>query len=86
MHTCPMSTGDTLHVGGPVGPVGSPNVNIGSMPAARVNDRAVCSGPQDLIVAGSATVFINGMPAARLGDGTAHGGIIVAGCFTVNIG
>lgn len=86
MHTCPMSTGNTPHVGGPVGPVGSPNVNIGGIPAARVNDMALCTGPVDQIIAGSNTVFINGKPAARMGDSTAHGGSIVAGCLTVNIG
>jgi uncharacterized Zn-binding protein involved in type VI secretion len=35
---------------------------------------------------GSATVLIQGRPAARMGDQTAHGGTIVAGCFTVLIG
>jgi len=86
MHTCPASTGDTPHVGGPLGPAGSPNVNIGGIPAARVNDPAVCTGPPDQISAGSTTVFINGKPAARMGDSTAHGGKVIQGCFTVNIG
>jgi uncharacterized Zn-binding protein involved in type VI secretion len=35
---------------------------------------------------GSVTVLIGGMPAARMGDPTAHGGVIVLGCFTVLIG
>jgi len=56
------------------------------MPAARVGDMAVCVGPPDVIALGSFTVLIGGMPAARMGDLTAHGGTIVLGCPTVNIG
>jgi uncharacterized Zn-binding protein involved in type VI secretion len=59
---------------------------IGSLPAARITDMATCVGPPDVIVKGSATVLIGGLPAARQGDMTAHGGIIVMGCFTVIIG
>jgi uncharacterized Zn-binding protein involved in type VI secretion len=47
---------------------------------------AVCVGPPDSIVQGSATVLIGGKPAARMGDSTAHGGSIVMGCPTVLIG
>ena len=86
MHTCPMITGVVPHVGGPVMPPGAPTVLIGGMPAARVGDMVTCVGPPDTIVAGSGTVMIGGMPAARLGDSTAHGGVIVLGCFTVMIG
>jgi uncharacterized Zn-binding protein involved in type VI secretion len=77
--------GPVPHVGGPVS-AGCPTVNIGYMPAARVNDTLVCVGPPDTISAGSPTVIIGNQPAARLGDPTAHGGVIVAGCPTVNIG
>jgi uncharacterized Zn-binding protein involved in type VI secretion len=56
------------------------------MPAARVTDHAVCVGPPDTIVKGSATVFIGHMPAARIGDMTMHGGVIVMGFPTVMIG
>jgi uncharacterized Zn-binding protein involved in type VI secretion len=61
-------------------------VLIGSLPAARVTDMATCVGPPDVIVMGSSTVMIGGLPAARVGDMTAHGGVIVLGCPTVNIG
>lgn len=54
--------------------------------AARVGDMCVCVGPPDSIAKGSSTVKINGIPAARLGDMTVHGGSIVAGAPTVNIG
>lgn len=87
MHTCPMvSPGPVPHVGGPILPPGEPTVMIGGMPAARVGDMATCVGPPDTIALGSATVMIGGMPAARLGDMTSHGGSIIMGCPTVNIG
>lgn len=88
MHTCPMVTPGTPpvpHVGGPI-VVGSPNVMIGFMPAARVSDMLTCVGPPDMIAKGSATVLINFLPAARLGDLTAHGGVITVGCPQVLIG
>jgi uncharacterized Zn-binding protein involved in type VI secretion len=61
-------------------------VLIGSLPAARVGDMAVCVGPPANIVMGSFTVLIGGQPAARMGDNTAHGGVIVMGWPTVLIG
>ena len=89
MHTCPMQTPGVPpipHVGGPITGPGQPNVLIGGMPAAKVGDMAVCVGPPDSIVKGSATVMIGGAPAARMGDTTAHGGSIVLGLPTVMIG
>ena len=89
MHTCPMQTPAVPpipHVGGPiVGPC-VPTVLIGSMPAAVLGDSAVCVGPPDTIVSGSATVMISNIPAARMGDSTAHGGVIAVGFPTVMIG
>ena len=66
--------------------LGSPNVFIGGLPAARVTDPVTCVGPPDAIVMGSPTVLINGLMAARMGDQTTHGGVIVGGCGTVLIG
>ena len=83
MHVCPMWTGLVPHVGGPVLPPGCPTVLIGGLPAARVSDMCACAGPPDVVVMGSMTVLIGGMPAARMGDVTAHGGVIVMGCFQV---
>ena len=85
LHTCPMVTGIIPHVGGPVSGPGAPTVLIGGLPAARLSDMAVCVGPPDTIIVGAPTVLIGGLPAARLGDSTAHGGVIVLGCFTVLI-
>ena len=87
MHTCPLvNPGPVPHVGGPITGPGVATVLIGNMPAAVVGDMLVCVGPPDTIVKGSATVFIGGKPAARQGDMTAHGGVIVAGFPTVQIG
>ena len=86
MHVCPMVTVLVPHVGGPVLPPGSVDVMIGGMPAARLGDMCVCTGPPDTIIMGSGTVMINSMPAARMGDSTAHGGSIILGCATVMIG
>jgi uncharacterized Zn-binding protein involved in type VI secretion len=86
MHTCPMVTGLVPHVGGPILPPGCPTVMIGGLPAACVGDMLTCVGPPDTIAKGSGTVMIGGKPAARIGDMTAHGGVIVAGLPTVNIG
>ncbi|HHO76977.1 MAG TPA: type VI secretion protein [Deltaproteobacteria bacterium] len=86
MHTCPMVTGVVPHVGGPIVGPGCPTVIIGGLPAAVMGDQAVCAGPPDSIIKGSATVLIGGKPAARMGDQTAHGGTIVLGCPTVMIG
>lgn len=48
---------------------GSPDVLIGGMPAARVDDGHVCPiHPGGPVAQGSATVLINNRPAARLGD------------------
>jgi uncharacterized Zn-binding protein involved in type VI secretion len=87
LHTCPLvNPGGVPHVGGPIVGPGVATVIIGGMPAAVTGDMLVCIGPPDSIVKGSATVFIGGRPAARQGDLTAHGGVIVAGHPTVQIG
>ncbi len=64
----------------------APTVLIGGLPAARVSDMLVCVGPPDVIVKGSATVITMSMPQARITDQTAHGGLLVLGCFTVLVG
>jgi uncharacterized Zn-binding protein involved in type VI secretion len=89
MHACPMVTPGTPpipHVGGPILPPCAITVLIGSIPAARVTDMAICVGPPDMIVKGSMTVLICSLPAARVLDMTAHGGTIVVGLPTVLIG
>lgn len=89
-HQCPMQTpgfpAPIPHVGGPIVGPGEPTVLIGGLPAAKVGDMLICVGPPDSIVQGSSTVMIGGVPAARMGDSTAHGGQIMLGDFTVQIG
>lgn len=86
MHTCPLVTGVVPHVGGPVVGPGVPTVLIGGLPAAVVGDMLVCVGPPDVGVMGSTSVLIGGRPALRQGDLSAHGGVIVGGLPTVQIG
>ena len=89
MHVCPMVTPGLPpipHVGGPIISPGEPTVLIGFMPAARQTDMAICVGPPDMIAMGSPTVLIGGLMAARMGDTCEHGGTIVMGCPTVEIG
>lgn len=85
MHTCPLASPNP-HVGGPITGACVPTVLIGGLPAAVVTDICACAGPPDSIVKGSATVMIGGKFAARQGDMTAHGGVIVSGLPTVQIG
>ncbi|HMP57662.1 MAG TPA: PAAR domain-containing protein [Novosphingobium sp.] len=85
-HLCPMTTGTVPHVGGPIMPTCAINVLTGNLPQARISDKAMCTGPVDMIVLGAFTVLVKGMPAARMGDMTAHGGVIVSGFPTVLIG
>jgi uncharacterized Zn-binding protein involved in type VI secretion len=89
MHACPMVTPGLPpipHVGGPVVGPCVPTVLIGKLPAAVVGDSAICVGPPDSLIKGSATVLISGRPAVRVGDTTAHGGTVVVGLPTVIIG
>ncbi len=87
--------GDTTVHGGTI-MLGSPNVLIGGMPAARATDMHICplvtgvvphvGGP---IALGSVTVLINSLPAARMGDMVTCTGppdTILAGEPTVLIG
>ena len=84
LHVCPMFDVLIPHVGGPI-VTGTFTVLIGGLPAAHLTSQAVCVGPPDMVIMGSPTVLIGGLPAARMGDSTAHGGVIVLGCFTVII-
>ncbi len=84
-HQCPMCSGTTPHVGGPI-INGSINVLINGKPTARIGDKCTCVGPPDIIVQGNPIVLINGKPIACMGDMTAHGGVIISGETNVLIG
>ncbi len=88
-HMCPMVTPGVPpipHVGGPILPPCMVTVITGGLPQARVTDKALCVGPPDVIVKGSTTVLVGSLPLARILDSTAHGGMIMLGCFTVLVG
>ena|SRR5215471_15905928 len=84
MHICPLVNGVVPHVGGPI-MMGCFTVLIGGMPAARVTDVCLCTGPPDMVIMGEFTTLIGGLPAARMLDNTVHGGMVMLGCFTVMI-
>ena len=87
LHQCPaLGPGNVAHAGGVLAGSGAPTVIIEGMPAARIGDVADCDGAQAVIVGGSATVLIAGLPAARTGDPTSHGGHVIGGAHTVQIG
>lgn len=89
LHVCPMLTPalpPIPHVGGPISGPCVPTVLIGGLPAAVLGDLAICVGPPDALIKGSATVMIGSRPAVRVGDTTAHGGTVVLGWPTVMIG
>lgn len=56
-HSCPLSTGPVPHVGGSV-TMGSTSVLVNGIPAARMGDTIVESGPPNTIVTGSQSVLI----------------------------
>ncbi|QQY82862.1 PAAR domain-containing protein [Tamlana sp. s12] len=81
-HTCPMCSGTTPHIGGPI-IQGAPNVLINGNPVATIGSVCTCAGGPDTVVTGNPTVLINGKAIACLGDMTAHGGVIVSGSANV---
>lgn len=85
MHTCPMVTGTTPHVGGPIIGPGASGVFIDGQPVAVLGDQCACAGPLDMIVTGYPGVLINGKPVATVGSMTAHGGQITTGVPGVTI-
>lgn len=64
--------------------IGSPNVLMDGLPAARQGDTSACGGALSGSLSG--TVFINGMNAATLGSTLNHGGTVVAGSGSILIG
>lgn len=83
-HTCPMCSGSTPHVGGPI-IQGSPNIFINGQSVATLGSICTCNSGPDTIVTGISSVLINGKPIATIGDKTAHGGKVVTGSPNVII-
>lgn len=84
MHVCPMCTGTTPHVGGPI-TQGESNILVDGKPVATMGSMCSCIGPPDTVIQGASNVFFNGKPAAAVGDATAHGGTITTGSTTAFI-
>ncbi|MEQ3500671.1 PAAR domain-containing protein [Tenacibaculum sp. SSH1-16] len=85
MHVCPMCSGTTPHVGGPIAQ-GETNVLANGKPVATIGSMCTCVGPPDTIAQGFPNILINGKPVACLGDLTAHGGTITAGEANIIVG
>jgi len=89
LHICPAFT-PLPHIGGPIKPPASTNVETNSQGAARTSDELHCIVPNipNFIVTGSATVEINGKLASRQWDKTMHPGpgTILTGSGNVEIG
>jgi uncharacterized Zn-binding protein involved in type VI secretion len=58
-HVCPLSSGTVPHTGGAVA-LGSKTVLINGLPAARMGDKIVETGPTNAIAVGCLTVQIGG--------------------------
>jgi uncharacterized Zn-binding protein involved in type VI secretion len=56
-HACPLLTGTVPHVGGMVA-IGSSTVLINNMPATRMGDKLIESGPPNTIAMGETSVLI----------------------------
>lgn len=57
-HTCPMCSGTTPHVGGPI-TQGITGVTINGKPVATIGSICTCAGSPDTIVTGNPFVLIN---------------------------
>ena len=76
MHTCPMCSGTTPHIGGPI-IASQSGVFLDGKPIAVIGDSCTCAGgPPDTIVQGHPGMTIGGKPVAVQGAMTAHGGVI----------
>ncbi|MBU2950778.1 PAAR domain-containing protein [Tamlana agarivorans] len=84
-HTCPMCSGTTPHVGGPI-IKGEVNVLFNGKPVATMGSMCTCNGGPDTVITGNPSVLVNGKPIACLGDSTAHGGVIVTGEPNIMVG
>lgn len=84
-HICPMVTGTTPHVGGPVVGPGCPGVLIDGQPIALIGDTCICCGPPDLVAQGYSSILADGKPIVVQDCMTAHGGIIPSGIPGVTV-
>lgn len=85
-HICPMVTGITPHVGGPIVGPGNPGVLIDGVPISVLGDTCICCGSPDVVVQGYPGILVDGVPIVVQGCMTAHGGTIPMGVPGVTVG
>lgn len=85
MHTCPMVTGVTPHVGGPISGPGNSGILVDGTPVSIMGDMCVCTGPPDVIVTGCPGVLADGVPIVTETCMTAHGGVVPMGVPGVTV-
>lgn len=85
-HICPMVTGITPHVGGPIIGPGCPGVLVNGTPVSLMGDACVCCGPPDMIAQGYPGIMVDGIPVVVQNCMTAHGGTIPMGVPGVTVG
>ncbi|MGL5920158.1 MAG: PAAR domain-containing protein [Bacteroidales bacterium] len=78
-HVCPMVTGVTPHIGGPIVGPGNSGILIDGTPVSVIGDTCICCGPPDVVVQGYSGVLADGMPITVQNCMTAHGGVIPMG-------
>lgn len=84
-HICPMITGLTPHIGGPVAGPGCPGILIDGKPVSVMGDACICCGPPDVVVQGYPGILADGVPIVVQDCMTAHGGIIPLGVPGVTV-
>lgn len=85
MHVCPMVTGMTSHVGGPVVGPGCPGILIDGQPISVIGDMCTCVGPPDTVIQGCSGILADGVPIVIQNSMTAHGGMVTQGVAGVMV-
>lgn len=84
-HVCPMVTGVTPHVGGPIIGPGCTGILVDGVPISVMGDTCLCVGPPDVIVQGYPGILADGVPIVVQNCMTAHGGTIPMGVAGVTV-
>ncbi|AXQ15459.1 MULTISPECIES: PAAR domain-containing protein [Shewanella] len=78
-HICPMFSGNTPHVGGPINQ-GESALTVNGIPVALTGHKCDCQvGGPDTLVQGHPSLTVNGIAVVLQGASTAHGGKVIQG-------
>lgn len=78
-HACPMVSGNTPHVGGPI-QEGSDALTVNGVPVALKGHKCQCQvGGPDTLSQGHSGLTVDGTPVVLQGGSTAHGGVVTQG-------